>query len=154
MKKYSSLTVTFMLCFALNAQSPQSAPGDVEAISMKTIPTESAATVDSPLSLFETFTTGINTPYSEYGVALFRDKFITYSSRKIGALARKDPATNEPFTKLYCSDILEDYDLTRPLLFSSILNRNENLNANVHTGRQHYLFHQKQGRRNAEIPTI
>ena len=50
-----------------------------------------------------------------------------FSARKIGALAKKDPVTKEPFTKLYCSDILEDYDLSRPLLFSSLLNKNENL---------------------------
>ncbi|MDC8005974.1 OmpA family protein [Aureisphaera galaxeae] len=76
---------------------------------------------------FETLTTGINSKYADYGSGLFMDKFISFSARKIGALSRKDPATNEPYTKLYCSDILENYDLTRPLLFSSILNKNENL---------------------------
>lgn len=76
---------------------------------------------------FETLTTGINSKYADYGSGLFMNKFISFSARKIGALAPKDPATNEPYTKLYCSDILENYDLTRPLLFSSILNKNENL---------------------------
>ncbi len=76
---------------------------------------------------FETLTTGINSKYADYGSGLFMGKFISFSARKIGAIAPKDPATNEPFTKLYCSDILENYDLTRPLLFSSILNKNENL---------------------------
>lgn len=76
---------------------------------------------------FETLTTGINSKYADYGSGLFMGKFISFSARKIGAIAKKDPATNEPFTKLYCSDILENYDLTRPLLFSSILNKNENL---------------------------
>lgn len=76
---------------------------------------------------FEALTTGINSKYADYGTGLFRDKFISFSARKIGAIAKKDPATNAPFTKLYCSDILEDYDLTRPLLFSSLLNKNENL---------------------------
>ena len=76
---------------------------------------------------FETLTTGINSKYADYGSSLFMGKFISFSARKIGAIAKKDPATNEPFTKLYCSDILENYDLTRPLLFSSILNKNENL---------------------------
>lgn len=76
---------------------------------------------------FETFETGINSEYSDFGVGLFMGKFISYSSRKIGLLSKKDPVTKEPFTKLYCSDILEDWDLTRPLLFSNVLNRNENL---------------------------
>ena len=76
---------------------------------------------------FETLTTGINSKYADYGSGLFMDKFISFSARKIGAIAPKDPATNEPYTKLYCSDILDNFDLTRPLLFSSILNKNENL---------------------------
>jgi len=76
---------------------------------------------------FETLTTGINTSYSDYGSCLFRDKFISYSSRKIGAFARQDPITGEPFTNLFCNDILPDWDLERPLLFSYVLNKNENL---------------------------
>ena len=76
---------------------------------------------------FEALTTGINSKYADYGSGLFKNKFISFSARKIGAIAKKDPVTNAPFTKLYCSDILEDYDLTRPLLFSSLLNKNENL---------------------------
>lgn len=76
---------------------------------------------------FKTFDTGINTKYSEYGIGFFKDKFISYSSKKIGALAKKDPATKEPYTKLFCSDITADYDLERSLLFSSVLNRSDNL---------------------------
>lgn len=129
MKKYSSLFVIATLCYALNAQSPQNAPGDIEIIT-NGFSIEQLNVASDILSRYETFTTGINTDYSEHGVALFRDKFISYSSRKIGAINKKDPVTNEPFAKLYCSDVLEDYDLTRPLLFSSILNsfsKNENL---------------------------
>ena len=69
---------------------------------------------------FETFNTGINSKYSDYGIGFFREKFISFSARKIGGLAKKDPISNEPYTKLYCSDITYDYDLKRPLLFSSI----------------------------------
>lgn len=76
---------------------------------------------------FETFNTGINSKYSDYGIGFFREKFISFSARKIGGLAKKDPISKEPYTKLYCSDITYDYDLKRPLLFSSILNRNDNL---------------------------
>ncbi len=76
---------------------------------------------------FELLTTGINTAYADYGTGLFMNKFISFSARKIAAIVKKDPMTREPFTKLYCSDILDDYDLTRPLLFSRFLNKNENL---------------------------
>ena len=76
---------------------------------------------------FETFETGINTKYSDYGIGFFREKFISFSARKIGAFAKIDDNTGEPFTKLYCSDITYEYNLKRPQLFSSILNRNDNL---------------------------
>lgn len=76
---------------------------------------------------FETFTTGINSKYSDYGVGFFRKKFISFSARKVGALAKMDPNTKEPYTKLYCSDITYEWDLQRPLLFSHILNKGENL---------------------------
>jgi hypothetical protein len=76
---------------------------------------------------FEAATTSINSEYSDFGVCFFRGKFISYSSRKIGAFDKKDPRTNEPFTKLYCSDVKGDWDLERPLLFSRILNKNESL---------------------------
>jgi len=127
MKKYCSLFVTAILCTALNAQAPQNAPGDIAMINSDYSAPISKESTENAVSRFETFSTGINTRYSDYGIGLFRDKFISYSSRKIGALAKKDPATNEPYTKLFCSDVLEDWDLTRPLLFSSILNKNENL---------------------------
>lgn len=76
---------------------------------------------------FETFATGINSKYSDYGVGFFREKFISFSARKVGALAKIDPNTKEPYTKLYCSDITYEWDLQRPLLFSHILNKGENL---------------------------
>ncbi|MBE16726.1 MAG: hypothetical protein CL867_10790 [Cytophagaceae bacterium] len=76
---------------------------------------------------FETFQTGINSKYADYGIGFYREKFLSYSARKIGALGKKDPITNEPFTKLYCSEISYEYDLNRPNLFSHILNKNDNL---------------------------
>lgn len=76
---------------------------------------------------FESFNTGINSEYSEIGICFFRGKFISYSSRKIGAVGKKDPRTNEPYTKLFCSDVTGDWNLDRPLLFSRILNKNESL---------------------------
>lgn len=76
---------------------------------------------------FKTFKTGINSKYSDYGIGFFREKFISFSARKIGALAKIDPNTKEPYTKLYCSDITYEWDLRRPALFSHVLNKGENL---------------------------
>lgn len=76
---------------------------------------------------FETFQTGINSKYADYGIGFYREKFLSFSSRKIGAIVKKDPITNEPYTKLYCSEISYEYDLNRPNLFSHILNKNDNL---------------------------
>jgi len=76
---------------------------------------------------FSTYTTGINTKYADYSIGFYKDKFISYSARKIGGLAKKDPKTGEPYTKLYCSDITNSYELSKPQLFANILNRNKNL---------------------------
>jgi hypothetical protein len=76
---------------------------------------------------FEIIPAGINSSYSDYGSCLFRDKFISFSSRKIGVFAKKDPITKEPFTNLFCSNIDPDWSLDRPVLFSYLLNKNENL---------------------------
>ena len=76
---------------------------------------------------FETFSTDINSKYSDYGIGFYREKFISFSARKIGALTKIDPNTKEPYTKLYCSEITYEWDLRRPQLFSHILNKGENL---------------------------
>ena len=71
--------------------------------------------------------TSINTKYSEIGSGLFRDKLIMVSSKKIGGLnSGIDPNTNLPFTDLFCLDIDYAGDLSRPLLFSRILNTKDN----------------------------
>ncbi|MFT6415554.1 MAG: outer membrane protein OmpA-like peptidoglycan-associated protein [Dokdonia sp.] len=76
---------------------------------------------------FETFQTGINSKFADYGIGFYREKFLSFSARKVGALSKKDPITNAPYTKLYCSEISYEYDLNRPNLFSHILNKNDNL---------------------------
>ena len=101
--------------------------GQAVVVDKTTKPNELLASIDNNGFKFETLTTGINSKYADYGSCLFRDKFISFSARKIGAVAKKDPLTNEPFTNLYCSDINEDWDLERPLLFSYILNQYDNL---------------------------
>lgn len=65
---------------------------------------------------------GVNTKYSEFGSAFFRNKFILVSSKKIGGLAKIDPNTKEAFKDLFCVDISETGYLSNPLLFSRMIN--------------------------------
>jgi len=65
---------------------------------------------------------GINTSYSEYGSGFFRNKFIMISSKKIGGLAKTDPATGEGYKNIFCLDVKSDGSLKKPLLFSRIIN--------------------------------
>lgn len=126
MRKYIYLSAPFIVCSIALAQGPYISDANQSHPLTHTSMVEAIDPGDNGFK-FETFETGINSEYSDFGVGLFMGKFISYSSRKIGLLSKKDPATKEPYTKLYCSDILEDWDLTRPLLFSNVLNRNENL---------------------------
>ena len=71
--------------------------------------------------------TTINSKYAERPTAIFMEKLVMVTSRKIGALGGdKDPITNQPYTQLYCVDIVVDEELNRPLLFSRILNTDFN----------------------------
>ena len=71
--------------------------------------------------------TGINTKYSEIVSGLFKDKLIMVSSKKIGGIGNGiDENTNQPFTDLFCLDIIDDGELKRPLLFSRVLNSKDN----------------------------
>lgn len=70
--------------------------------------------------------TKINSKYSEIASAIFRNKLVIVSSKKIGALGNgKDKNTNEPYTDLFCLDINNE-ELSYPILFSRILNTKAN----------------------------
>ena len=73
---------------------------------------------------FEILDAGVNTKYSEIGTGFFRNKLIMVSSKKLGGLAKIDPNTNEAYKELFCLDIDKNGALSRPLLFSRILNTN------------------------------
>lgn len=75
---------------------------------------------------FELLDAGINTKYSEIGTDIFRDRLVLVSSKKIGGFAKIDANTGEAYTELFCADIIENGSLTRPLLFSRILNTKDN----------------------------
>jgi len=76
--------------------------------------------------LFETLDAGINTKYSEFASGFFRNKFIMTSSKKIGGLAKIDPNTGEAYKNLFCLDIEDDGTLSKPLLFSRLINTSTN----------------------------
>ena len=73
---------------------------------------------------FEILDAGVNTKYSEIGTGFFRNKLIMVSSKKLGGLAKIDFNTNEAYKELFCLDISENGTLSRPLLFSRMLNTN------------------------------
>ena len=76
---------------------------------------------------FSILTTAINTKYSEFGSGIYKDKLIIFSSKKIGGLGNGiDPSTNQPYMDLFCVDIKKYGELSRPLLFSRILNTKDN----------------------------
>ena len=74
---------------------------------------------------FEVLDAGVNTKYSEIGTGFFRNKLIMVSSKKLGGFAKIDFNTNEAYKELFCLDIDENGALSRPLLFSRILNTND-----------------------------
>jgi outer membrane protein OmpA-like peptidoglycan-associated protein len=73
---------------------------------------------------FELLDAGTNTKYSEIGSDIFRNKLILVSSKRIGGVAKIDPNTGEGFKELFIADISTNGALSRPLLFSRILNTN------------------------------
>ena len=100
---------------------------------------------------FEAVNTSINSKNADYSVGFFKEKFIFYSAKRIGALTKKDPITNEPYTKLFCSDIDAQWDLKRPLLFSHILNKNDNLGTIAFSSDGNRIFFTKSLKKNSQI---
>jgi outer membrane protein OmpA-like peptidoglycan-associated protein len=71
--------------------------------------------------------TGVNSKQHEYGSGFFKQKYIIISAKKVGGIGgTKDPLTGEPHTQIYCATIKKTGDLDRPLLYSRILNTNDN----------------------------
>ncbi|MFS4482380.1 OmpA family protein [Hyunsoonleella sp. 2307UL5-6] len=100
---------------------------------------------------FEILDTGINSKYSEFGSGFFMDKLIMVSSKKIGALARVDPNTNEAYKDLFCLDINKNGSLSSPLLFSRILNTSNNEDQLTFTPDQKTVFFTRSDKNNALV---
>ncbi len=71
---------------------------------------------------FEVLDAGANTRFSELGSGFFKNKLIVVSSKKIGSFAKIDPNTKEAFKELFCLDVSKSGQLSKPLLFSKVLN--------------------------------
>lgn len=72
--------------------------------------------------IFDVNVSKINSEYSEIPSAVFRNKLVMVSSKKIGAIGNgTDKNTQQPYYNLFCSDINKGADLSQPLLFSRIL---------------------------------
>ncbi|MEH6537952.1 MAG: hypothetical protein V7719_16240 [Psychroserpens sp.] len=76
---------------------------------------------------FHVYDSEINTKYSEIPSAIFRNKLIMVSSKKIGGLGNGiDYNTKEPYTELFCLDIDAYGTAKNPLFFSRIINTKNN----------------------------
>ncbi|MFW0739439.1 OmpA family protein [Flavobacterium sp. T12S277] len=66
---------------------------------------------------------GINSKYSDYGTAFYKNKIVFTSARDTGSLGqRKHKWTNESFTNLYESDIDQDFKAEKPKKIQSKIN--------------------------------
>ena len=94
----------------------------------------------------------INSKYSDIPSAVFRDRLVMVSSKKIGALGNgKDKATNLPYTNLFCTNINQNnYDLSVPILFSRILNSRGNEGQVSFSPDQHTIYYTRSARDNSQ----
>lgn len=66
---------------------------------------------------------GINSEFSDYGAALYKQQLIFASTRDTGSVSNiKHKWTNQSFTNLYTSTIEDDGNLSQPVAFSSKIN--------------------------------
>ncbi|WP_203257558.1 OmpA family protein [Hyunsoonleella ulvae] len=98
---------------------------------------------------FSLLNAGVNSKYSEFGSGFFLNKLIMVSSKKIGALAKIDPNTNEAYKDLFCLDIKEDGDLSTPLLFSRILNTNNSEDQLTFTPDEKTVYYTRSSKENS-----
>ncbi len=72
---------------------------------------------------FEVNDSGQNTEMSEIGTDVFRKKYIILSNKARGfTSSTKIKETKLPINNIFCADILENYNLGMPLIFSRVLN--------------------------------
>jgi hypothetical protein len=101
--------------------------------------------------LFDVNVTKINSEYSEIPSAVFRNKLVIVSSKKIGAIGNgTDKNTRLPYTNLFCSDLANNnQDFSTPILFSRVLNSKGNEGQVSFSPDQYTIYYTKSKRRNA-----
>ncbi|WP_299098799.1 carboxypeptidase-like regulatory domain-containing protein [uncultured Winogradskyella sp.] len=91
----------------------------------------------------------INSNYSEIASAMFRNKLVIVSSKKIGGLGSGvDPKTKEPYTDLFCLDVEENGSFSQPFLFSRILNTKGNEGKVAFSPDEHTVYYTRSERDN------
>jgi len=92
----------------------------------------------------------INSKYSEIASAMFRDKLVIVSSKKIGGLGNGvDPSTNEPYTDLFYLDVKPEGEFSQPFLFSRILNTKANEGQITFSPNEHTVYYTRSERNNS-----
>lgn len=100
--------------------------------------------------VFDVKVSRINSKYSEIASAIFRDKLVIVSSKKIGAIGgRVDPITNEPYTDLFCMDVNSNGSFSPPLLFSRILNSKASEGQVAFSSDEHTIYYTRNSRKNS-----
>lgn len=101
--------------------------------------------------IFDVNVTKINSKYSEIPSAVFRNKLVLVSSKKIGAFGNGiDKNTNQPYTNLFCTDIEKgNIELSTPILFSRILNSKGNEGQVSFSPNQYTIYYTRSERENS-----
>lgn len=83
---------------------------------------------------YEVEITGINSQYSDYGTAFYKNKIVFSSARDTGSLGqRKHTWTNQYFTNLYVADLDENMNPTNPTKFDKTINSKFNESTPIFT---------------------
>lgn len=110
-----------------------------------------AANLNNSGYLFDVNVTKINSKYSEIPSAVFRNKLVIVSSKKIGAIGNgTDKNTNLPYTNLFCTDINKQNEgFSTPILFSRILNSRGNEGQVSFSPDESTIYYTKSKRKNS-----
>ena len=100
--------------------------------------------------LFKINLTKINSKYSEIPAAVFRDKLVIISSKKIGGFGRKiDKTSGQPIYNLFCTEFdVKKNDFTTPILFSRILNTKNSEGQIAFSPDQHTVYYTRNSKEN------
>jgi len=92
----------------------------------------------------------INSKYSEIPSAIFRNKLVIVSSKKIGAIGNGiDKNTKQPYSNLFCTDIDGSDQFSLPILFSRFLNSKGNEGQVSFSPDEHTIYYTRSERKNS-----